>query len=290
MVNGRPSRIASIGHRLQAAADAMPRPDGVTMTHSNDPDRWWIRMRAALLALGLALAAADGSADTIDHSRAYQACMALSRSDPDAGFENALAWHDRGGGLAARHCAAVALIGLGHHRQAAERLEALAAELGGQPELRAGVLAQAAQGWLMAGETERAYAVQSAALELAPDDPELLVDRSATLAEAGRYWAAIDDLNRALEIDPQRVEALVFRASAYRMVDALPLAADDLARALALRPGDPEALLERGIVRRLSQDEAGARADWLEVLRRADGTPAAAAARANLEKLDVKVE
>jgi hypothetical protein len=37
-------------------------------------------------------------------------------------------------------------------------------------------------------------------------------------------------------------------------------------------------------------DDAGARADWLEVLRAAPGTPAADAAQANIERLDLKVE
>jgi tetratricopeptide (TPR) repeat protein len=238
--------------------------------------------------LALALLSGGAAAETVDHPKEYAACMALARSEPNAAFESALAWQDRGGGPAARHCAAVALIGLGQHREAAARLEALAEGLA--PELRIGVLGHAGQAWLLAGEIDRAYAVQSAALGLAPHDPALLVDRGVTLAEAGRYWEAIDDLDRALELDPRRVEALVFRASAYRRVDALELAADDLERALARRPDHPEALLERGIVRRLSGDEAGARRDWLEVLRLAAGTPAADTARENLERMDVKVE
>jgi hypothetical protein len=54
-----------------------------------------------------------------------------------------------------------------------------------------------------------------------------------------------------------------------------------------LEPGNPEALLERGILHRLAGDDAAARSDWLEVTIIAKGTPTAAAAQNNLEKLDV---
>ena len=58
--------------------------------------------------------------------------------------------------------------------------------------------------------------------------------------------------------------------------------------ALALAPTHADGLLERGILRRLRQDNDGARQDWLRVLRRAPKSRAAAAARRNLEKMDVK--
>jgi len=135
-----------------------------------------------------------------------------------------------------------------------------------------------------------ALAAQSAALSLEPDNVELLIDRSVTLAQARNYWEAIDDLNRALELAPGRGDVLVLRASAYRYVDALDLAAEDLAAALAHNPDDVEALLERGILRRLTGDDDGARADWVRVVSLDPQGPAAEAARDNLERLDVKTE
>ena len=44
------------------------------------------------------------------------------------------------------------------------------------------------------------------------------------------------------------------------------------------------------VVRRLAGDDAGARADWLAILRLAPDGAAADAARANLERLDVKTD
>ncbi len=232
--------------------------------------------------------AQDGAAE---QEREYQDCMILARAAPADGFDSALAWASLGGGDGARHCAAVALIELGQYREAARRLERLAAELrAGKPALSLEVLVQAGQAWILAGDTARAHAVQSAALDIDPDNVELLLDRGITLATAKSYWEAVDDLNRALELAPGRSDLLTLRASAYRSLDALELAREDIARALTHAPDDPDALLERGMLRRLAGDAAGARDDWLRVIGLTEGTPTAAAARANLEKLDVKVE
>ena len=226
-----------------------------------------------------------------DAAALYADCMNLARVQPEEAFEKASAWAALDGGSAARHCAAIALLGLGQYGESAHRLETLADELQGPDgKLRAGVLAQAGQAWLLAGDATRAYATQSAALKLEPDNVELLIDRAVTLASAENYWEAIDDLNAAQELAPKRADVLIFRASAYRYVDANELALDDVNRGLKLEPDNPEGLLERGILRRLAGDAAGAREDWLKVVTVAQGSPAAEAAQANLEALDVKAE
>ena len=253
------------------------------------------RITAAAAASAVWLCAGPGGpsaqAQQIDHAEQYAACMQLSQIQPEEAFEAALAWESQGGGDAARHCGNVALIGLGQYREAAERLEALAQTMTDSPnELRADVLAQAAQGWLLEGNIDRSYKVLTAALKLDPGNVELLIDRSVSLAAASSYWEAIDDLNRAEELAPERVDVLIFRATAYRYLDANELALEDVNRALALVPENAEALLERGILRRLGGDEDGARSDWLTAARVAEGTPTGDAAQKNLEKLDVKVE
>jgi hypothetical protein len=65
---------------------------------------------------------------------------------------------------------------------------------------------------------------------------------------------------------------------------------EDVTKALGSSPDNPDGLLERGILRRLIGDDLGARADWLAVTRFAPESPAAEAARRNLERMDVKVE
>jgi len=219
-------------------------------------------------------------------AREYDQCIELAMLEPELGFGRAVAWRDLGGGVAARHCVAVALYGLGQFREAALRLERLAQE-NTDPDIRVSLLGQAGNAWLMGEELERAYGTLTAGLELAPLNLDLLIDRSLVYAAASNYWETVDDLNRALDIDPDNVEALVFRASAYRYLDSLELAEDDVDRALALRSEHVAAYLERGNIRRLNGEKDEARKDWLEVIHLAPNSPAAEAARRNLEKLDI---
>ena len=220
----------------------------------------------------------------------YQSCMEQAAKDAGGAYESAGSWMVRGGGFAARDCQAVALVRLGSPGEAAQRLEAMAQEMGrsGEAELPI-VLAQAGQAWLAAGRPERAYAVQSAALKLTPADIDLMVDRAISEANLKRYNDAIADLTQVLKLDPKRSEALVYRATAYRYLDDRARARADIDQALALDPRSADALLERGNLKRLAGDGAGARADWLALLRLVDqDAPQARAARANIEKLDVK--
>jgi len=254
-----------------------------------------IGSRAALafalaVTAGMALAQrAPDPAPSGPAAREYSACMALARANPKTAHDSALAWRARGGGDAALHCVAVALLGLGEYSQAADMLEDLAAHAAAKrPELRAGLLAQAANAWLIAGKAGAAITAQSKALALRPNDVATMVDRSIARTSLGRDWDALDDLNRALELEPGRFEALVFRAADWRRVEAGDLAAQDINRALALRPANPDALLERGLIRHARGDKAGARADWLNVIEITSDGPPAEAARRYLEALDVK--
>lgn len=245
------------------------------------------------LALTLTGAAAGASAQGDDETleqQEYETCMRLTRVDPAQAFEHSLAWRDRGGGPAAQHCSAVALIMLGHEAEAAERLETLATGMPDDtpPGAVAEILAQAGLAWLDAGDASRARAVQSAALELAPDNPDILIDRATAYFATANYWEAIDDLNLALEVDRERTDAYALRASAYRHVDVFDLALEDADRALELDPQHPEALLERGALHRLLGNPDAARQDWLLLIRLHDGRPAADHARRNLELLDLE--
>ncbi len=240
------------------------------------------------LTVMLANSVSDAVADEIDHMREYKVCMALIDRTPEEAFEKAIAWRDLGGGDAARHCAATALIGLRQFGEAAKRLEALAREIKAGPGFKAEILAQAGQALLLGGKPARAAAVLTGALKLSPDDADLLVDRAAALAAAGRYREAVVDLDRAIERDPTHADAFIFRASAHRFLDDLTRALADAEQGLRLNPGHAEGLLERGIIHRLNGDDASARRDWLNLARTAPSTPAAKAARANLARMDVK--
>lgn len=113
-----------------------------------------LHRRRFLPCCGLALAASVSAAfpaagqgmpdlePRSEQAREYDACMRLARGDPAAAHESALAWRRKGGGDAALHCVAVALVGLGQHGQAARLLEELAGRTdGARAALKAALLA-----------------------------------------------------------------------------------------------------------------------------------------------------
>lgn len=240
----------------------------------------------ALVAAQLSVLAGIVAAQSIDPQREYHACMEEARANPKLGFDHAVHWLGLGGGDAARHCQGVALIGMGQHAEGARRIEALAQDVRAASGFRAELLAQAAQGWMLAGNAQQAEALLTAAIKLDPNDLELRLDRSQALAQRGDFATVIADLSTVLAQDPTKVDALVFRASAYRQTGKTDLAAADLVAALQLNPSHPEALLERGMLNRLAGNAAAARRDWLSVVERSPASPAAKVAQENLERMD----
>ncbi|MEQ8667082.1 MAG: tetratricopeptide repeat protein [Rhodospirillales bacterium] len=217
----------------------------------------------------------------------YHACMSMIDTDAEAAFDTAIEWQGLGGGSAAKHCVAAALMALGYFDQAAERLENLAQDPVLDGSLKPEILRQAAQGWLSGGDAERAYAVLTSAIELEPSHSALWLDRGIVAAEIGLYDDAVTDLSRALTLEPSNPQAWLLRGSAYRMLDKRTEAARDVEEALRLDPESPEAYLERGNLRRLEGDDSGARRDWIEVITRAPQSAEADAARTNIERLDL---
>ena len=132
----------------------------------------------------------------------YAACLELARSEPDKAIERARTWQDTGGGDPARHCEAIAHMTRGDYHRAGRMLEDLARtmpkDVGAQPRVNA--LSQASRAWLLGERPARAEAAATQALEMQPDDVELLLDRAHARFQAGAYWETIDDLNRAIEL------------------------------------------------------------------------------------------
>ena len=225
----------------------------------------------------------------VDHPAEYATCLALAGEKPTEAYRSGLAWFKAGGGLPARHCVAVALVGLGDHEAAATRFETLASEmLLERTNLRAAMLGHAGQAWLLAGRPVRASQVQTEAISLRSDDPTLFVDRAVSLMTSKQYPAALADLNKALALAPDFADAYLYRASAKRYVDDIGGAWVDVSDALVLAPGLPAALLERGILSHMDGDRKGARVDWLTVIGTAPDSAEADAARARIEAMDVR--
>jgi tetratricopeptide (TPR) repeat protein len=254
-----------------------------------------LRLALVLLCLALAVPALAQSrrglpAGIAEEGARYDSCLAMAVKAPGDAFEKALAWQAQGGAEAARHCAAVALLYNNQPEAAAVRLEQLAQDMRLQPPARrAEVVAQAGRAWMQGGELSRAVAAYTAALELSPDNPEIWIDRAEAYAAAENYWEAIDDLNRAVELDRNRFDAYTFRAAAYRLVNEFGLAMEDANKAIELNPRVADAWLERAILNRLRSDVPAARRDFLQVLMLDPDGPAADAARANIEAMELKL-
>lgn len=225
-----------------------------------------------------------------DPAKHYEACMNLARKQPTEGWEEALAWSSLGGGEPAAHCAAVALMGLEQYGEAATRLERLAETSRQAPALRASILAQAGQAWLMEGKPDRAYGALTTGIKLDPNNPDLFVDRAQALAAAANYSEAEADLSAALKLAPKQVDILTFRASARRYLDNVKGARADIDQALKLDPGFADAWVESGTLRRIAGDDAGARKDWIRALQLSPKSAAGDAARRNIEILDIPNE
>ena len=248
-------------------------------------------MRTALQAALALLSLLPVTAAAQEQPGRYRACLAEAVRAPEATYETALAWRDEGGGLGARHCAAVALKEAGLHEEAAIQLERLAEDMAqaGRPGA-AQVLGQAGNAWMLAGRPVRAAEVFESALQLDAADPDILTDRARLFAAEGDYRAAERWLTYALDSDPGHLPARVFRATARRHLGRLAEARGDLERVLRLAPGHVPALLERGIMSASAGRADAARADWLRVLESAPRSTAAELARGHLAKLDLKVE
>jgi tetratricopeptide (TPR) repeat protein len=247
---------------------------------------------AAGAAVVLCLLTGQAQAAELDHSAEYADCMKLAEQDPRVAYDSGLYWSEKGGGRPARHCVAVALIGLGQYDEAATRLEHLAQEISADtanasPKMIGELLAQSAQAWSLSGRARRALAVQTQALRLLPKDAALWVDRAVSHMSLEDYWAAVNDLSKALELDRYNRDARLYRAAAYRYAMALEQARSDIAILLVRHPEDAGALLERGILRQLAGDMAAARRDFLSAIEAGGGAEITETARARIEALAV---
>lgn len=215
----------------------------------------------------------------------YDRCLELTRRNAGAALNAAVAWQNGGGGPAAAHCAALALVALKRYPEAASRLDRLGHENIGDAAERAALFDQAGNAWLLAHRGGEAISSISSALALAPHDPDLLADRARAAALLRDWKAADSDLSAALKLDGNRADLLVLRASARHALGRKREAQSDVEAALHILPNYPEALLERGTLKLETGDLNGARRDWQAVISRAPGSAAAETAGQRLRSL-----
>jgi tetratricopeptide (TPR) repeat protein len=235
----------------------------------------------------LPLSARTAWARPASDSAHYRTCLAAaSGGNPAFALGDAEAWTKSGGGIPARHCAALALVGLKRYAEAGTRLDKIARDRA-VPDVgfRAELFDQAGNAWLLAGDGAKALQSFSAALTLSAEDADLFADLARAQAMR-KDWHEVDlDLNAALQLQPRRIDLLVLRASARRALKRYADARGDIVAALKLKPNDPNTLVESGLLRRQVGDIGGARRDFEAVLKAAPTSEAARGAKESLDAL-----
>jgi tetratricopeptide (TPR) repeat protein len=224
---------------------------------------------------------------TLPGAGRYDRCLALIRKNAERANELALEWRNASGGAPAVHCSALALVAMKHYGEAALKLDQLGnAITTGNGAARALLLGQAGNAWLLASQPANALASFSAALALAPGDPDTLTDRARAKAMQKDWAGAEADLTLALQRSPANAEIYVLRSSARHAQGRKGEAMADVEQALRIRPNYPEALVERGAMKLENGDKVGARTDWQSVLTLAPEGDAADSARQHIQQLD----
>lgn len=236
----------------------------------------------------------------------YSDCLTLAEKSPDRGINAALEWQLEGGGVPARHCEALGLFFTHEYGEAAVRLERIAEDmrigrdmpirgnerLTASAAMLANTYGQAANAWLLADEIVRADAAIQQALALVPQnstlEQELKIDMARIAAADEDYALAFSELEQVLARNRSRVDVLLLLASAARGTKNYDRADSALATYMAVYPQDPAAHLELGNLRDAEGKIVAARQAWLKVLSLTETGPSAEAARANLERLDVR--
>jgi len=247
---------------------------------------------------------AEEAAQAAHEAQQYRECLSIANEDPRSALDFAFAWQAGGGNLAAKHCAAIAYSALDRFALAAERLDEVARDLrtgrelpaylagdGTRTDLLAQVYAQLGNARLLEGNTDAAYAAFSSGLAAltdtsAPIRLELLIDRARALGAGGDFTAALENLEKARTLAPERADIALFLASAHRALGNLDAALDAVSQALEIQGETAAGLLERGNIRMMRDEPAAARENWTTIVERWPESPAARAARANLDRLD----
>jgi len=177
-------------------------------------------------------------------------CLNKIEVAPEEAYEDALAWLNEGARPNARYCAALSLSALGHHGEAASRLEALAQQKSSATlSERAVFLTQAGNAWLAAGLTEESILALTNALKINKTDPDLYKDRAAAFLAAERPVQALNDLNEALTFNPVDPEAYRMRALSYLLQNAHDYAMQDIETSMRYDGQNIDTLLLRGEIR-----------------------------------------
>ena len=246
----------------------------------------------ALLGPGVAQAAtASGSGvgsparPSLAARQRYDICLSQAKTAPEMAIDTANAWRIEGGGVAARHCLALAQMARGDYSAALKSFEAAAvaaepANDGTAPEL----WAQAGNAALLAGQSDAAVTYLSTAIAEAAGSAKAdpLIDRARAYVELDRTAEATADLDRAAAIAPGNVTALLLQATLARRTGDPDKAEAVIVAAAKLSPDNADVQLEAGNIAAAQGKPELAKAAWTAA---AAGAPDSSAGKAAAKAL-----
>ena len=208
----------------------------------------------------------------------------MTESNPSLALSQSVSWAKAGGGGAAEHCTALALMAMRRFSEGATRLDMLARSpfAATNASLREALWDQAGNAWLLGSRPDSAIVSFTGALAIDPLNADVLSDRARAHAMKQNWAKAESDLSAALMVSPARADLFVLRGSARHAMGRKPEAKADFDAALRIQPRNADALVERGVVRLESGDSVGARADWQAAISIAPGSAAAQSAQLHL--------
>jgi Tfp pilus assembly protein PilF len=241
-------------------------------------------MQAALMAL-IAGATPVGAVED------YDSCVGLIAGDAERAKGEAAAWAEAGGGAAARHCRALALIAAGASSAAIDELLDIAAE---EPDLsaqaRADVLVQAGELLLDEGDGVTAQVAATQALSLSPGDPDATALSAAIRLANGDAAGAMTEIDEAMAGGAATARLLVLRSAAERQLGDFVAAREDARHATELAPDSPSAWLERGRVAARIGDSQDARDAFLRTVDLDRGGKLGLAAQNALQRMEAGIK
>lgn len=207
----------------------------------------------ALMQAEAAPAAQSAQLSGVTEAR-FQQCLTAIDADAAAAYETAMAWAAEAQSVSAYRCAAMALIAQNRHDEGARRLDSLASAVNpAETGLRAELLSQAGNAWLLAREPSRARSSFTRAITTLESDPsqlpDVLIDRARAYAMENDWRHSEEDLSRSLDIRADDPLALRLRAAARMHQRSFELAETDALAAARLEPANVDNYLILGHVR-----------------------------------------
>ncbi len=177
----------------------------------------------------------------------YLDCVLLVEADLELGRTAAQQWTAEGGGADAQHCQAIADIAAGFFKLGAARLEDLAQRNdAGDDRIRARLLAQAADTWLMADQVEFAKTAIKSAFEYAPDSGELHLTAAKVHGADKKWHQVVASVETAAQAGFVSANTYVLSGRAFIELGDYESASAEVIKALTLDPTNLDALVLRG--------------------------------------------